>query len=353
MASGFAAAVAASGVRQRARATSRRGAGLALGALVAGGVIGAVVEERLPGYRKRLELAWIDATGPGTIEIAAHGAARAQKARFAGAIRPAPLVIDLHQWSEDQRGTLGDDTRLDKLVTGRGWNYIRPALAGPNNTPSACCSPAVIDGIKAAIAYAVRHGRVDQRAIYIVGESGGAYTALCGAMSGALPIRAYYAWVPITDLTGWHSVHRDDHYGDDVMRCTASRGALDVAAARKRSPLFMPLPRTLPALHIFHGIRDGMTTSVSPEHSIRYFNRVAAERRFPSAVVEPDVERQVVYARTGPDEGTGGTIGGRAIHLFRKAGNTSLTIFEGKHEGLMKPTVKAIEADWATVRAGR
>ncbi|MBY9062284.1 prolyl oligopeptidase family serine peptidase [Sphingomonas yunnanensis] len=317
-----------------------------------GCAIGAFAEQNLPGYQRKLELKWIDFTGPPTISIPSYGAAAGQKARFASATKRAPLVIDLHQWSEDQSGTLGDDARLDKLVTAKGWNYIRPALAGPNNKPSACCSPAIIDGIKAAISYAVQHGKVDQRAIYIVGESGGAYTALCGAQSGALPIRAYYAWVPITDLTGWHSVHRDDHYGDDVMACTGSHGSLNTAEARRRSPLFMPLPQKMPALHIFHGIRDGMTTSVSPEHSIRYFNRIATERGFSSAVIEPEVERDVLYSRTGPEEGSGRTVGGRAVHLFRKAGNTTLTIFEGKHEGLMKPTMRDLAKDWATIRAG-
>jgi hypothetical protein len=353
MASRFAAAAAGGEARVRRGSRNVFVGMLSAGALAVGAMGGAMIEKKLPALTKSATMAWIDITGPRTFDVPAHGAARAQKARFAGAPRLAPLVIDLHQWGEDERGTLGDDVRLDKLVTGHGWNYIRPALAGPNNKPSACCSRSVIDGVKAAIAYAVRHGNVDQRAIYIVGESGGAYTALCAAQSGELPVRAYYAWVPITDLAGWQSVHADDHYGSDVMACTSSHGSLNIAEARRRSPVFMPLPAKMPELHIFHGIRDGMTTSVSPEHSIRYFNRIASERGFSSAMIEPQVEREVVYARKGPDEAMGGKVGGRTIHLFRKAGSTSLTIFEGKHEGLMAPTIAALAADWATLQADR
>lgn len=318
-------------------------------ALAVGAFAGAMLTSKWDGLRRKAQITWIDLSGPGTISIPAFGTARKQRARFAAAPAKAPLVIDLHQWSEDQHGTLGDDTRLDLAVTSRGWNYIRPALSGPNNNSRACCARPVIDGMRAAIRYAVEHGKVDRRAIYVVGESGGGYTGLCGAQSGVLPVRAYFIWVPITDLANWHSVHRYDRYGDDIMACTASEGMLNVAEARRRSPMYMPLPAHMPRLNLFHGIRDGMATSVSPEQTIRYFNRVAGATGHADARIPDAVGNEVMYARSGPEEALGHKLGDRAIHLFRRAGTTTLTLFEGNHEGLIGPTMRDLDRDWGRI----
>ncbi|TCM21463.1 prolyl oligopeptidase family protein [Novosphingobium sp. PhB165] len=280
--------------------------------------------------------------GQPEVTIPAFGMAQQQKAQFFSAGQMAPLIVDLHQWSEDESGYAGNDEPLDKLVLARGWNFIRPALAGPNRTPSACCSTAVIDGIRAAIKYATENGKVDVSRIYVVGVSGGGYTALCAAASGKINARGFYAWASITDLNTWYEAHSRDHYGADVLQCTGSKGALNTAEANRRSPYFMPLS-TAP-VHIYAGVHDGFTGSVLPSHSIKMFNRYA-QQYAPNESISPDAELRMLEGRRGPDADEGKTIGGRLIHAERQAGPASVVIFEGGHEMLARPMVEQIAKD--------
>jgi hypothetical protein len=89
--------------------------------------------------------------GPPTIKISSYDSAPDQLGRFESAAIKSPLVVDLHQWSTNESGYIGDDERFDLAVKHMGWNFIRPALAGPNNNPASCCSDIVLSGIEAAI----------------------------------------------------------------------------------------------------------------------------------------------------------------------------------------------------------
>lgn len=289
--------------------------------------------------------------GPGEIKVAAAGAATKQRARFFRSSSAAPLIVDLHYWSMDQRGHSGDDVALDKLAKARGWNYIRPALAGHNNHPGACCSQGVIDGVNSAIAYAKAHGEVSE--VYVVGGSGGGYTTLCAAMSTQVKARAFYAWSSITDLEAWHAEHAGDNYGKDVRQCTASKGkALDVAAARRRSPMYMPLPASTAPIYLYAGINDGsgVKGSVVPAHSVRFYNRFAVAHG--DEPVSDATMLSMIVDRGGPQTAAGQLVGDRAVHMHRTTGNVSITVFEGGHEILAKPTVTAIEADQAILHPG-
>lgn len=320
-----------------------------LGALVffLGGLFSAsFLHLKGPALAKAIESRWNDYWDPKTVRIPSYNAAREQWARFAAAPQVAPLIVDLHPWSEDHKGTSGSDVPLDEMVAHEGWNYIRPALAGPNKTPDACCSQGVIDGISAAVSYAQKHGRVDDRAIYLVGSSGGGYTALCFAHNGGLNVRSYFVWVPVTDLTTWYAIHSKNSYGDDIRKCTSSGSELNMEEAKKRSPMYMGNIERISNIHIFHGIRDGIEGSVSPDHSIRYFNRIAKETGNLESEIDSRLRIRILEERNGPDLVGGKTIGGRSIHLERVAGNSSLILFDGAHELLVAPTIEMIKKDY-------
>ncbi len=83
--------------------------------LILGFMAGFWLEPRWASIKRHVDVIWIDWTGPDSISIPAYREAKEQRARFLAAPTKSPLVIDLHQWSEDERGTLGDDRRHSPL----------------------------------------------------------------------------------------------------------------------------------------------------------------------------------------------------------------------------------------------
>lgn len=319
---------------------------------VAGLLAGAVSTAKYHTVISKVEAALPD-QGPPTVTYQLGTVGNRQKARFLAAATTAPLVVDLHQWGGDERGANGDDERFDLAVQARGWNFIRPNLEGPNDHPRACCSGDVIAEINGTIDYALRHAPVDPAAIYIVGESGGAYTALCGYMSGKIRARAFFAWAPITDLAAWRREHPHDRYGQDVEACTGStRGKLNVEECRRRSPMTMGRGQPETPLYLFAGVHDGTTGStrttgsVPFSHSIRLFNFLAMTQGRTGSRIDDATLLRLEEHRSGPDTERNLLIGGRRIHLYRRTGNVHLTVFEGEHEMLSSPTVKLIAADY-------
>jgi hypothetical protein len=260
----------------------------------------------------------------------------------------------LHQWSTDQTGFNGDDVRFDLEVKKLGWNFVRPALAGKNNNPGACCSAEVVDGILASIRFAKQHGKVDASAIYVVGVSGGGYTALCAYMSSKVHARAMIAWAAITDLAVWHAQHAADQYGRDVELCTGSTGGkLDIEECRKRSPMTMGVGQQETPVYIFAGIHDGFTGSVPITHSVRLFNRLAELYGSPGQKVDDATLIEMLDRRVGPDSAQGKKMGGRLVHLERSAAAAHLTIFEGGHEMLTHATIPILTKDYESIRSGK
>jgi hypothetical protein len=254
--------------------------------------------------------------------------------RFAAAPEVAPLVVDLHQWSADHRGSFGNDFDLDLAVTVMGWNYLRPNL-GSNRTEAGCCSAQAMERLTVAIDHALSSGMVDREQIFIVGASGGGYAGLCALMNGQPHIAAYNLWVPISDLEAWHSQQRHSSYGRDIRACTASGDSLDVAEARRRSPLYMSVPAELPPTRIYTGIMDGWNGSVPITHSIRMFNRLADVTGHAEMVLN---DREILTLLE--DRGTAPNpqlppagADGLPVHLTRTAGNLELIVFEGAHQG--------------------
>ncbi len=257
-----------------------------------------------------------------------------QLARFYPAKEVAPLVVDLHQWSADQRGSFGDDFPLSEAVKANGWNYVRPALTGPNNTELGCCSPLVMSRLIDAISYAKTHGNVDESRIFIVGASGGGYVGLCALMDGRINAASYNLWVPISDLEAWHRLHKDDNYGADIRACTASGAHLNVAEARARSPLYMSAPSSVAQsrVKIYTGLKDGWYGSVPVWQSVVMFNRLAVEAGQAASIV--DDATMVRLFNLDIEDGDEEMHGGRKVMLRRSAGDITLTVFDGRHEGL-------------------
>ena len=277
--------------------------------------------------------------------------------RFAPAAKVAPLVVDLHQWSADHRGSFGNDFDLDLAVTVLGWNYLRPHL-GSNRTEAGCCSDHALERLTVAIDHALSSGMVDAQQIFIVGASGGGYAGLCALMNEQPHVAAYNLWVPISDLEAWHSQQRNSNYGRDIRACTASGETLDVAEARRRSPLYMSAPSHLPPTRIYTGIMDGWNGSVPITHSIRMFNRLADETGHADAAFS-DGEILTLLEDRGttlnPQLSPAGA-DGLPVHLTRTAGNLELIVFEGAHQGntatVLRDLMKLHEDYLSAQRAG-
>jgi acetyl esterase/lipase len=249
--------------------------------------------------------------------------------------RPMPLVVSLHTWSGDYSQHDG----LSELVAKKNWNFIHPDFRGSNTTPDSCASRPAIQDIEDAIAYALKNMPVDADNIFVVGTSGGGHASCVTYLSTHHPIRAAFAWVPITDLEAWYyqSQSRRNKYAADLLAVTGSvSGVLDSDEARRRSPLHMPLPHDLHApIHLYAGIEDGYTGSVPVSHALHFYNRMASLSGKAEHLV-PDSDIIALLARgkpQSPDPET--SIGGRKVLYHRESPLASITIFQGGHEMLV------------------
>lgn len=247
-----------------------------------------------------------------------------------------PLIVSLHTWSGDYQ----QKDPLAKQSLERDWNYIHPDFRGPNNTPQACGSKFAIQDIDEAIGYAIEHANVDTSQIHVIGASGGGYATLLSFMETKHPVKIFSAWVPISNLVDWYyeSVGRGQRYADDILAATESGESLNIEEAQKRSPYFMETPhkkRRDSKLYIYAGIHDGYLGSVPITQSIRFYNKVVAEREGYQAsdLVSAQKALELVVRRTSV-RAPFGQIGDRKIHLKKQSGNIQLIIFEGKHEML-------------------
>ncbi|HBR99120.1 MAG TPA: peptidase [Gammaproteobacteria bacterium] len=244
---------------------------------------------------------------------------------------PKPLVVSLHTWS-------GDYTQHDPLaplIQQAGWNYIHPNAQGPNNTPNACLSDRVIHDIDDAIQFALDQGHVDAKNIFVVGASGGGYTALGAYLRSRHTVRAYLAWVPISNLLAWfhQAPYHNEQYANDILACTDSRnGTLNEDEAKRRSPLYWPLPDKLPQrIELYAGIDDGHTGAVPISHTINFYNRIAGALGHDQNRVTEAAATQLL-TRAIDRTLTVGVLGDRGVFYQQDTGPVSLSIFDGGHE---------------------
>jgi len=240
---------------------------------------------------------------------------------------PVPLIVALHTWSGNYKQKY--HRAIEKWCIEHGWAYIHPDFRGPNNRPEATGSGLVVADIVSAVEYAKKTAKIDNSAIYLVGTSGGGYTAL--VMAGHHPEMwaGVSAWVPISDLAAWHA--QGKHVDALESSCGGAPGdspAVDAEYA-KRSPLTHLKNAKGTTLHISAGIRDRI---VPISHSLLAFNQVAAAE---DQVSEEDIRFFVETAKVPPklDADLSDPTYGQKQPLFRReSGNATVTIFDGGHQ---------------------
>jgi len=247
---------------------------------------------------------------------------------------PVPLVVALHTWS----GNYEQDTHkaIEEWCVKKGWEYIHPDFRGPNRRPEATGSPMVVQDIISAVDYARTRAKIDTSSIYLVGTSGGGYTAL--VMAGHHPDMwaGVSAWVPVSDLRAWYDeckMAKRDYFLDIAASCGGAPGdnpAVD-KEYKDRSPLTYLANAKNVNLHINAGIYDGHKGSVPISHSLLAFNEVAetADRisleDITFLVEKAQVPEHLVKPIDDPDYG-------EKAPLFRRtSGKATVTIFRGGH----------------------
>jgi len=245
-----------------------------------------------------------------------------------------PLIVSLHSWS----GFYYQNNPIADLALKSNFNFISPDFRGANNHPKACCSEYVIQDIDDAITYAINNSNVDTSKIWVVGGSGGGYAALCLFMKSKHNISKFFAWNPITDLLAWYdeSKIKGNKYALDILKCTNSElDKLNIQEAKTRSPLFMEAPIekiTNTQIHIFAGGYDGLIGSVSPTHSINFYNYLVGSFYPNDSLNIVTVEERLHLLEKRSKLGEVGLLDDREIFLKKESGNLRLTIFEGGHE---------------------
>jgi len=248
---------------------------------------------------------------------------------------PLALLVALHTWSGGYNQKIS--IPYAQRCIENGWVFIHPDFRGANRKPEATGSELVVKDILSAVDYAKKDADVDPNRVYLVGASGGGYTALL--MAGRAPDiwAGVSAWVPISDLRAWYfeSSEAGRRYAADIVN---SCGGVPDANARvdreyrRRSPVTYLRNAVKVPLDINAGINDGHTGSVPVSHSLRAFNLVAAPD---DRISQEDIEFFTEKAQVPPhlEAKLTDTAYGEKTPLFRRSsGKARITIFAGGHE---------------------
>ena len=240
--------------------------------------------------------------------------------------KPVPLLVALHTWSGNYKQKY--HKAIEQWCIKNGWAYIHPDFRGPNNRPEATGSKLVVADIVSAVEYAKKSTQIDGSAIYLVGTSGGGYTAL--VMAGHHPEiwAGVSAWVPISDLAAWHA--QGKHVEALEKSCGGAPGdspAVDAEYA-KRSPITFLSNARGTTLHLHAGIKEKI---VPISHSLLAFNEVAAAK---DRISQEDIDYFVKKRKVPPNLQTAhadSNYGQKPPLFTKKSGNATVTIFDGGH----------------------
>ncbi len=187
-----------------------------------------------------------------------------------------PLLVGLHTWSYDRFNQV--DAMLP-IAEKENWHLLLPEFRGPNtpqnpNRTLSCGSPAAIQDILDSIEYAKNNYDVDEKAIYLLGGSGGAHMTLMTASNSPKLFAAAAAFCPITDIAQWYREKKalSAKYADDIYACCLNKlpeEAPDEYALR--SPVSYIDGLSKANVKIYHGKFD---KSVPYTHSTAIYNMV-------------------------------------------------------------------------------
>ena len=271
------------------------------------------------------------------IDYFSHADSTEQPALYydSGSESEKPLLVGLHTWSGSFKQT--ESLPYFRWCQAKDWVFIHPNFRGPNKTPQATGSDLVIGDILSAVEYAKQHAAIDTSRIYLIGVSGGGYTALHVAAKSPDVWAAVSAWASISDLKAWHA--ECSAYGNRYAKmieqsCGGAPGLSDSIDAEylQRSPVhFLQNAKFVP-FDINAGIDDGRSGSVPVSHSIQAFNILADENdkisiEDKSRIVDEKVI-PIGLATTELDP----YYGAKIPLLRRDSNNARLTIFRGGHE---------------------
>jgi pimeloyl-ACP methyl ester carboxylesterase len=249
---------------------------------------------------------------------------------------PVPLLVGLHSWSGNYRQKLS--LPYADWSIKNNWVFIHPHFRGGNKKPEACGSDLVIADILTAVEYAKQNAKVDPTRIYLVGGSGGGYTALQVAGRAPDVWAGVSAWLAPTVLEDWYYQNKligcEEHASDIVKSCGGLPGQspeIDAEYAKRSPVTHLINAKNLP-LDINAGIHDGHDEGGVPvSHSFKAFNAVADPNdRISDGDIRYFNDKSEVppHLRQTIDDPTYG----QNKALFRKvSGKTRLTIFDGGH----------------------
>lgn len=261
--------------------------------------------------------------------------------------KAVPLIVALHTWSSSYKQRHYGE--IEKWCLEKGWAFIYPDFRGPARRPEATGSELVVKDIVSAVDYAKKTTRVDEKAVFLLGVSGGGYHSLM--MAGKHPElwAGVSAWASISDLKAWHDecVKGGMKYSNDVVKSCGGRPGASAAVDaeyRKRSPVtYLAKAKGKVPLHIATGMTDGHNGSVPISHSLHAFNEVADEKdRIPAETIarltaKPEVPGDLINAE-------GHESYGQKHPLFeRSSASATVTIFKGGHEIVQPAAIAWIE----------
>lgn len=177
-----------------------------------------------------------------------------------------PLLVGLHTWSFDRYNQVNNMLPYAKKYN---FHLLLPEFRGANlaensNCRDACGSPLAIGDIFDAIKYVTENYSVDERSIFLLGQSGGGHAALmCCARHPEL-FRAAAAFVPVCDLSTWSE--QNSGYRASVIACCGCEEEM-----KRRSPSSYPEEISRANLKIFHGKYDKV---VPVSQSIDLYSRI-------------------------------------------------------------------------------